>query len=102
MGGYGVEPRGLVEAGGRFVDIADDVNEALAEFLGAVETHEGANRGFTTTDRAALLAALWEYQIDDLCKRTAMAGGLLRDSADGYERMEQAVAETLPPLSSER
>ena len=39
--------------------------------------------------------------MDDLNKRTAVAGGLLRDAADGYGRMEDAVLDTLPDLHSE-
>ena len=82
------------------VEIADEAREAKARFTGTVAAYEGTNDGFTTTSKAASLAELWEYQVDDLCKRTAMAGGLLEDSADGYREMEQAVLETLPPLSS--
>ncbi|MFF5987829.1 hypothetical protein [Prauserella flavalba] len=100
MNGYGVDPRSLVAAGQRFVELADDAGEATAEFLGGVEPHAGANQGFATTGKARALASLWESQLDDLGKRTAMAGGLLRESADGYERMEDAVVESLPPLNS--
>jgi hypothetical protein len=100
MDGYGVDIGSLVAAGGEFIDLADEAREAKAEFTGAVETHDGANEGFTTTGKAGLLASRWEFQIDDLCKRTAMAGGLLQDSAQGYEQMEDAVIATLPPLSA--
>ena len=100
MDGYDVDPDSLVSTGGQLVEIADEAREAKARFTGTVATYEGTNDGFTTTSKAASLAELWEYQVDDLCKRTAMAGGLLEDSADGYREMEQAVLETLPPLSS--
>ncbi|PXY21045.1 hypothetical protein [Prauserella muralis] len=100
MGGYGVEVASLVSAGERFIELADEASQAQAEFSGGIQRHEGANEGFTTTGTAASLATLWEYHIDDLSKRTAVAGGLLAEAADGYERMEDAVVETLPPLSS--
>lgn len=102
MGGYGVEPESLVATGGEFVDLADEAREAKAEFTGGVEAHGSANAGFATTSKASSLAGQWEFQIDDLCKRTAMAGGLLQDSADGYRQMEQAVTKSLPPLHSSR
>ncbi|EID56436.1 hypothetical protein AB8O38_09175 [Saccharomonospora xinjiangensis] len=100
MNGYGVDLDSLVATGERLVEIADAAREAKAAFTGKAAADEGANAGFTTTSTAASLAEAWEQQIDDLCKRTAMAGGLLQDSADGYRDMEQAVLDTLPPLSS--
>ncbi|OQO94710.1 hypothetical protein [Saccharomonospora piscinae] len=100
MDGYRVEPDKLVTTGDELVGIADAAREAKAEFAGRVAAHEGANDGFTTTSKAASLAQAWESQIDDLGKRTAMAGGLLVDGAHGYAEMESAVLDTLPPLSS--
>lgn len=100
MNGYGVDPDSLVSTGEQLVEIADEAREAKARFIGAIAVHEGANSGLTTASKAASLAELWEYYVDDLCKRTAVAGGLLEDSSDGYREMEQAVLETLPPLSS--
>ncbi len=100
MDGYGVDLDNLVATGDRFVELADAAREAKAELTGRLAGHDGANEGFATTNKAKSLAEAWEYQIEDLCKRTAMAGGLLQDSADGYHAMEQAVLDTLPPLSS--
>src|SRR5690606_41885710 len=100
MNGYGVDPDSLVSTGEQLVEIADEAREAKARFIGAIAVPEGANSGFTTASKAASLAELWEYYVDVLCKRTAVAGGLLEDSSDGYREMEQAVLETLPPLSS--
>ncbi|EHR61450.1 hypothetical protein [Saccharomonospora cyanea] len=100
MDGYGVDLDSLVATGEAFVELADAARGAKAEFTGRVTGHDGANEGFTTASEAKSLAGAWEYQIEDLCKRTAMAGGLLQDSADGYRAMEQAVLDTLPPLSS--
>jgi hypothetical protein len=100
MDGYGVDPDTLVSTGDQLVDIADATREAKAELIGRVAAHEGANKGFAAAAKARALATAWEYQIDDLCKRTAMAGGLLEDGAHDYREMEQAVLDTLPALSS--
>lgn len=100
MNGYGVELGSLAATGGDFVDLADEARETKAEFTGSVELHEGANEGFTTTSKASSLAAQWEFQIDDMCKRTAMAGGLLQDSSASYQEVEDAVIESLGPLDS--
>lgn len=100
MDGYGVELDSLAATGGEFIDLADEAREAKAEFTGKVELHEGANKGFTTTSKASSLAMQWEFQIDDICKRTAMAGGLLQDSSTSYDEVEDAVIESLDTLDS--
>lgn len=100
MDGYGVDPDTLVSTGDRLVEIADAAREAKAELIGRVSAHEGANQGFVAAQKVTSLATAWEFQIDDVCKRTAMAGGLLEDGAHRYREMEQTVLDTLPALSS--
>lgn len=100
MDGYGVELSELSARGDEFIDLADAAREAMSEFSGGVEVHEGANEGFTTTSKASSLAGQWEFQIDDICKRTAMAGGLLHDSSTSYQEVEDAVIDSLGPLDS--
>lgn len=99
--GYGVETDTLVSAGEKFTGIADEAAEAMGEFSGKAEALEGANEGFATTSKANALAKEWQRQIDDLCKRTSVAGELLQDSSDSYQKMEQSVLDILPPLSPE-
>jgi len=99
--GYGVKTSTLVSAGDEFVDIGDDAAEAAAEFIGKVEAHNGANNGFAGVSAADSLVKPWHRQVDDLAKRTSVAGELLQASSDNYEKMEQSVLDTLPPLGEE-
>lgn len=100
MDGYGVELSELSTTGDEFIGLADEAREAMSEFSGGVAAHEGANEGFTTTSKAGSLATQWEFQIDDICKRTAMAGGLLQDSSTSYQEVEETVIDSLGPLDS--
>ncbi|MBB3049624.1 hypothetical protein FHS23_000619 [Prauserella isguenensis] len=101
VSGYDVDPDTLVSTGDTFVSLADGAGEAVAEFSGSAAVHAEDNDGFAAAGKAGSLATLWEYHVDDLNKRTAVAGELLRDAADGYGRMEDAVLDTLPELHSE-
>lgn len=100
MSGYDVEVENLTSTGDAFVDLADEAREAYGEFSGQVQVHDGANEGFTTTSKAQSLANSWEYYVEDMSKRTAVAGGLLQEAGQGYRQMEDDVIETLPPLGS--
>ena|SRR5699024_4419804 len=99
--GYGVDTGTLVSTGQEFVDIADDTAEAANEFTGRAEGYEASNKGFETTSTAASLTGKWSGQLDDLAKRTSVAGELLQTGSDSYEKMEQQVREVLPSLNSD-
>ncbi|MGH3516579.1 MAG: hypothetical protein ACRDQ7_04045 [Haloechinothrix sp.] len=99
--GYGVELGSLAKTGGEFIELADEARRAKSEFIGSVELHDGQNAGFTTTSKANSLARMWEFHIDDLSKRMAMAGGLLQDSAGTYQELEDAVTASLARLDPE-
>ncbi|MBB3662691.1 MULTISPECIES: hypothetical protein [Prauserella salsuginis group] len=101
MSGYDVDPETLVSTGDELVSLADGAGEAVAEFSGAVAVYADDNDGFNAAGKVKGLAELWEYHVDDLGKRTAVAGGLLRDGASDYEQMEDTVLDTLPDLHSE-
>ncbi|GAA1212666.1 hypothetical protein [Prauserella alba] len=101
MSGYDVDPETLVSTGDKLVSLADGAGEAVAEFSGAAAVHADDNDGFSAAGKVRGLAELWEYHVDDLNKRTAVAGELLRDGASDYEQMEDTVLDTLPDLHSE-
>lgn len=98
--GHGVELGRLTETGGAIVDLADEARHAMSEFTGSVERHGGANEGFATTSTLSSLASMWQFQIDDLCKRTAVAGGLLQEADGSYEEFESEITETLDGLGA--
>ncbi|GAA1250953.1 hypothetical protein GCM10009676_42150 [Prauserella halophila] len=101
MSGYDVDPETLVSTGDTVVSLADGAGQAVAEFSGSAAVYSEDNDGFAASGKADGIAQLWEFHVDDLNKRTAVAGELLRDGAGDYEQLEDAVLDTLPELHSE-
>ncbi|AOS61633.1 WXG100 family type VII secretion target [Actinoalloteichus hymeniacidonis] len=87
--GFDVDPEALRGTGDGLITLADDIHASVGELSGESSALGGLNQGFESSTLLIDAESQWQEAVETLSARTSAGGGLLKENADEYLRMDE-------------
>ncbi|APU12877.1 MULTISPECIES: WXG100 family type VII secretion target [Actinoalloteichus] len=87
--GFDVDPEALRGTGDGLIALADDIGASVGELSGESAALGGLNQGFEASTTLIDAESQWQAAVETLGARTAAGGGLLKENADEYSRLDE-------------
>ncbi|MEU9113701.1 hypothetical protein AB0D04_18450 [Streptomyces sp. NPDC048483] len=88
--GYVADPDAIKKAGGKALDIRQDLLDAAKPTCTATHRAAAGVDGWHSEDQLKNTARLWEQQTAALAERMGRTGGILQHNAENYRTAEAA------------